>query len=52
MDEICDLFWSSMSGDGVAAGISPVTHGSGLYTHAMKTEALKQALTKYGFDAA
>jgi sulfate adenylyltransferase subunit 2 len=41
-----------VNADGVAAGISPVTHGSGLYTHAMKTEALKQALTKYGFDAA
>ncbi len=33
-------------------GVSPVTHGSSLYTDIMKTEALKQALDKYGFDAA
>jgi len=38
--------------DGVKAGITPFTHGSSTYTHVMKTEALKQALTKYGFDAA
>jgi sulfate adenylyltransferase subunit 2 len=38
--------------DGVRAGITPFTHGSSTYTHVMKTEALKQALTKYGFDAA
>jgi sulfate adenylyltransferase subunit 2 len=37
---------------GLAQGISPFTHGSALYTSIMKTEALKQALTKYGFDAA
>jgi len=33
-------------------GISPVTHGSSLHTDVMKTEALKQALEKYGYDAA
>ncbi len=38
--------------DGVAAGITPFTHGSSTYTHVMKTEGLKQALSKYGFDAA
>jgi len=38
--------------EGVGQGISPFTHGSGLYTDIMKTEALKQALTKYKFDAA
>ena len=38
--------------DGVTAGITPFTHGSSTYTHVMKTEGLKQALTKYGFDAA
>ncbi|MBV5262757.1 sulfate adenylyltransferase subunit CysD [Pinisolibacter aquiterrae] len=38
--------------DGVKAGISPFTHGSATHTHVMKTEGLKQALTKYGFDAA
>jgi len=37
---------------GLEKGISPVTHGSSLYTDVMKTEALKQALEKYGFDAA
>ena len=38
--------------DGVRAGITPFSHGSSTYTHVMKTEGLKQALTKYGFDAA
>jgi sulfate adenylyltransferase subunit 2 len=37
---------------GVKDGISPVTHGSALYTDIMKTEALKQALTTHSFDAA
>ncbi len=37
---------------GVRDGISPITHGSALYTDVMKTEALKQALAAYGFDAA
>ena len=32
--------------------ITPFTHGSNKYTGIMKTEALKQALTKYGFDCA
>jgi sulfate adenylyltransferase subunit 2 len=38
--------------DGVRAGIDPIASGSALHTHVMKTEALKQALDKYGFDAA
>ncbi len=38
--------------DGVAKGINPFASGSQLHTHVMKTEALKQALDKYGFDAA
>ncbi len=38
--------------DGLRAGVSPLTHGSNLYTDVMKTEALKQALEKYRFDAA
>lgn len=38
--------------DGVAAGITPFSHGSSVYTNIMKTEALKQALTAHGFDAA
>jgi sulfate adenylyltransferase subunit 2 len=37
---------------GVKDGISPITHGSALYTDIMKTEALKQTLTSHGFDAA
>ncbi len=38
--------------DGLRQGITPFTHGSSLYTHVMKTEALKQALSEHGFDAA
>ena len=38
--------------DGLAQGIGPFTHGSAIHTDVMKTQALKQALDKYGFDAA
>ncbi len=38
--------------DGVAEGINPFSHGSNLYTHVMKTVALRQALDQYGFEAA
>ena len=38
--------------DGVKRGISPITHGSELYTDVMKTQALRQALDAYGFNAA
>ena len=38
--------------DGVRQGIGPFSHGSALHTDIMKTEALKQALDKYKFDAA
>lgn len=38
--------------DGVSRGINPIASGSSLHTHVMKTEALKQALDLYGFDAA
>jgi sulfate adenylyltransferase subunit 2 len=38
--------------DGLAMGINPFVHGSAVHTEVMKTEGLKQALTKYGFDAA
>ncbi len=38
--------------DGRRAGINPFDHGSAYYTLVMKTEALKQALTLHGFDAA
>jgi sulfate adenylyltransferase subunit 2 len=37
--------------DGVKRGINPIASGSSLHTQVMKTEALKQALDKYGFDA-
>ena len=37
---------------GVRDNISPITHGSALYTDIMKTQALKQALDQHGFDAA
>jgi len=37
--------------DGVKQGINPFDHGSA-YTDIMKTQALKQALDKYGFTAA
>ncbi len=38
--------------DGLERGIGPISHGSALHTDVMKTEALKQALDKWGFDAA
>ena len=38
--------------DGVKNNINPFEHGSQRYTHVMKTEALKQALTEGGYDAA
>jgi sulfate adenylyltransferase subunit 2 len=38
--------------DGMKRGINPFDSGSSLHTQVMKTEALKQALDKWGFDAA
>jgi sulfate adenylyltransferase subunit 2 len=38
--------------EGRARGINPITSGSALHTAVMKTEALKQALDRHGFDAA
>jgi sulfate adenylyltransferase subunit 2 len=38
--------------DGLAQGIGPVSHGATVHTDVMKTQALKQALDKWGFDAA
>ncbi|VAV89523.1 Sulfate adenylyltransferase subunit 2 [hydrothermal vent metagenome] len=37
---------------GVEQGIGPFSHGSAVHTDVMKTQGLKQALDKYGFDAA
>jgi sulfate adenylyltransferase subunit 2 len=38
--------------EGVARGINPIASGSQLHTQVMKTDALKQALDRWGFDAA
>ena len=38
--------------DGVDMGVGPFSHGSSTHTDVMKTQALRQALDKYGFDAA
>jgi len=38
--------------DGVKQNIGPFSHGSAVHTDIMKTQALKQALDKYQFDAA
>lgn len=38
--------------DGASEGIGPFSHGSSYHTDVMKTQSLKQALTKYKFDAA
>lgn len=37
--------------EGIKMDINPFVHGSRLHTDIMKTEGLKQALNKYGFDA-
>lgn len=50
-----DLGWDlivHINQEGVEAGVGPFTHGSSKHTDIMKTQALKQALDKYGFDAA
>ena len=38
--------------EGLRRGINPIASGSALHTQVMKTEALKQALDRHGFDAA
>lgn len=38
--------------EGVDMGVGPFSHGSAVHTDVMKTQALKQALDQYGFDAA
>lgn len=50
-----DLGWDLLvhiNPEGLKMGISPFTHGSAKHTDVMKTQGLKQALDKYGFDAA
>jgi len=41
-----------VNAEGLARGIGPFSHGSQVHTDVMKTQALRQALDKYGFDAA
>jgi sulfate adenylyltransferase subunit 2 len=38
--------------DGLAMGINPFEHGATVYTDVLKTQALRQALERYRFDAA
>ncbi|CAO3460146.1 Sulfate adenylyltransferase subunit 2 (EC 2.7.7.4) [Azospirillum argentinense] len=38
--------------EGAARGIDPIRSGSAVHTQVMKTEALRQALDRHGFDAA
>ena len=38
--------------EGRARGIGPISHGSEVHTDVMKTQALRQALDRHGFDAA
>src|SRR5947209_8669396 len=38
--------------EGIARGINPFVHGSHVHTDVMKTQALRQALDRHGFDAA
>ena len=52
---IKDLGWELLvhiNQEGVDMGIGPFSHGSATHTDVMKTQGLKQALDKYGFDAA
>jgi sulfate adenylyltransferase subunit 2 len=38
--------------DGIKRGINPIDHAPSIHTDVLKTQALKQALDRYGFDAA
>lgn len=52
---IADLGWDlivHINEEGVSQGVGPFSHGSKVHTDVMKTESLKQALSKYKFDAA
>ena len=39
-----------INAQGLAEGVNPFTHGSSYHTDVMKTQSLKQALDKHGFD--
>jgi sulfate adenylyltransferase subunit 2 len=47
----CDLI-VHVNEEGVKRGVNPFDSGSSVHTHVMKTEALRQALDRHGFDAA
>jgi len=52
---IAELGWDlivHINQEGVDMGVGPFTHGSAKHTDIMKTQGLKQALNKHGFDAA
>lgn len=52
---VAELGWDlivHINQEGVDMGVGPFTHGSAKHTDIMKTQALKQALDKHGFDAA
>ena len=55
-DEIADRYGLDLivhiNEEGVTKGVGPISHGSKVHTDVMKTESLKQALNKHGFDAA
>jgi sulfate adenylyltransferase subunit 2 len=42
----------SVNQEGVERGVGPISHGSEIHTDVMKTQGLRQALDRYGFDAA
>ena len=54
-DETAKRLWADLivhtNEEGIKMDINPFVHGSRLHTDIMKTEGLKQALNKYGFDA-
>jgi sulfate adenylyltransferase subunit 2 len=43
---------SHINQEGIDQGINPFTHGSQIHTDVLRTQGLKQALDKYGFDVA
>ncbi len=55
-DKVADAFGMDLlihkNPDGIKQGINPIDHGSAIHTDIMKTQALKQALDLYRFDAA
>ena len=54
-NRIKELGWDlivHINEEGMKMGVGPFTHGSAKHTDIMKTQALKQALNKYKFDAA